>query len=110
MLDFLGMLNNYEDRKVDKYKEGDIFISTVKVSDSSSPYETAIGHPLYNNSDLIVVEEYDSIESAKNGHKKWVKTMTEGTLPEVLEDVSSSTIGKFDRSLGSENKFECKDL
>lgn len=64
MFEFLSMIGDYEDRKVARYKNGDVFVDTCRVTDSDQPYETAVIHPAYNNNHLIVVEMYNSKEEA----------------------------------------------
>jgi hypothetical protein len=89
------MMGNYKERCVGNYKKDDLFISTAAVYDSKQPYETAIGHPKYNNGDLIIVEMYDSKKDAEAGHKRWIALMTDKKLPDKLKDVSSATIAEL---------------
>jgi len=109
MFDLSGMIGNLEERKVGRYKDGKICISTVRVTDSINPYETAIQHPLYNSGKWIVVEEYTSKGEAKEAHDKWVKKMTDGVLPDSLTDVSSSGMAVFSKAFGAESEFKCRD-
>ena len=107
-MDLFGfsMLDSYEDRKVACYKQDDVFISTAAITDSDQPYETAIGHPKYNDAKLIIVEMYDTKGEAQAGHKRWVTTMTGEQLPSVLKDVSSSGIASFANAFGCDSIFE----
>lgn len=89
IFDFLADMNNYEERKVANYKENDLFVDTCRVSDSSKPYETAVAHPTYNNGELIIVELYDTIEEAKEGHERWVDKMLNNP-PRQIVDVSTA--------------------
>ncbi len=107
MFDFLGMDGNYEDRKVGRHETENLFVSTVEVTDSDKPYETAVQHKSYNDNALIIVELYDTIKQAKTGHKKWIKKMTSKKLPSELKDVSTSTISKLAYGNKKVNKI-CK--
>ena len=99
MFDLFGldMLGNYEERKVDNYKDEKkgLCIDTCMVTDSKKDYETAIGHPQYNDGSLIIVELYDTKEEAQEGHNIWVKRMTGKKLPGQLKDVSTAEIAKL---------------
>ena len=92
MFNFLDMMDTYEERKVASFEKDDLFVSTVRVTDSVEPYETAICYPKYNEGKLVIVEMYDTKEEAEAGHKKWVTLMTAKKLPEKLTDVSTSEI------------------
>ena len=92
MFNFFDMTDNYEDRKVAAFENGDLFVSTVHVTDSTEPYETAVEHPKYNEGKLVIVEMYNTKEDSEAGHKKWVKLMTAKKLPEKLTDVSTSGV------------------
>lgn len=37
MFDFLGMIGNYESRKVDSYEDENVYVSTARVTDSTQP-------------------------------------------------------------------------
>lgn len=91
----IGTINAYDERKVGRYEQGDLLVSTILVTDSDNPYETAVSHPKYNDGKIVIVEEYASVEEAEVGHKKWVKIMTTDPLPEKLEDVSSCFVKKL---------------
>jgi hypothetical protein len=96
MFNFMDMAGNYEDRKVDKYEEGELFISTARVTDADKPYETAVKHPDYGmDGSLAIVETYDTIEEAQKGHDQWVAKMTGENLPDELADVGLSGIGQL---------------
>lgn len=92
MLNFFNMMNDYKSRKVDRYEQGELFISTASVSDSTYGYETAVRHPQYNDGKLVIVENYASLKDAKLGHQKWVKKMTAAELPDSLKDVGESKL------------------
>ena len=92
LLDFLSMADNYEERKVERYQEGDVFVSTAAVDDSSYPFETAVAHPEYNDGAIVIVENYDDRASAETGHNRWVKTMTADDLPDELVDIGGADI------------------
>lgn len=92
MFSFLKDTDNYEDRKVARFEQGDVLVSTARVSDSLQPFETAVAHPDYNNGKLVIVQMYDTKEEASIGHNKWVKLMTSDNLPDELVDVSTAEI------------------
>lgn len=94
MFEFLSMVDNYEERKVANNKIGEAEIDTAEVDDSDQPYETGIAHRMYNGGYWVIVEMYDTIEEAKQGHKKWCKKFENGLLPNSLTDVGTSTIAK----------------
>jgi len=94
MFDFFNMSDNYEQRKVDNYKDGELVIDTCSVNDSDEPFETGICHPKYNDGKWVIVEMYSNKKEAKLGHKRWIKTMT-NSLPKELKDVSTSEIKKL---------------
>lgn len=87
-----GMFDNYEDRKVDRYEEGNLLVDTCSVTDAAQPYETAVAHPNYNGGDIVIVECYDTKQEAQDGHNRWVAIMTTFPLPVKLLDVSSAAI------------------
>jgi len=90
---FTEMRDNYDERKVDKYEEGELFISTCMVTDADVPYETAVGHSAYREEGkLIIVETYATKELAQEGHNRWVEKMTSDELPESLTDVSQAEL------------------
>jgi hypothetical protein len=92
-----SMVGNYEDRKVGRFDDEatGLVVSTARVSDSDRPYETAIGHPGYNDGKYVIVEMYDTHEEAEAGHARWVGAMTGGDLPKSLRDVSEAEIAKL---------------
>ena len=95
MFDVLGMVGNYEDRMVARFAEGDLFVSTARVSDSTQPFETAIGHPNYNEAKLVIVEQYDTRDEAMAGHERWLAEMTADVLPTSLRDVSECGLAQM---------------
>lgn len=99
MFDFLNMVDDYNNRKIDRSEFDWGFISTCSVTDSIDPYETAVEHEEYNNGQIIVVETYTTIEEAKEGHLKWLKLME--NPPEELEDVSTCFFAELARATGS---------
>ena len=109
MFSFMDMAGNLEDRKVGRYKEGDVFVSTVSVTDGREPYETAVGHPLYNDSSLVIVECYSTKGEAQAGHDRWVKTMTANELPDELRDCSNAGISQLVEGLGGDMVFPKKE-
>ena len=94
---------SYGVRKVDRYEGKDFFISTAGVPDSTFPYETAVKHPNYNGGSIVIVENYNTIEEAKEGHKRWVGLMTAKVLPEGMVDVGQAGIARLaDRAYDNE--------
>jgi len=100
MFEFFNMLGTYEDRKVARYEDGDIVLSTAWVNDSDQPYETALSHPAYDGGRFIVLQVYDLKEEAEDGHAKWEEVVRNGQLPETLEDVGEADIAEFVRACG----------
>ena len=92
MFGFADMIGNYEMRKVERFDEGDLSVSTCRVTDSIKPYETAVSHPQYNAGTWVIVALYDTEEEAREGHDKWVDLMTAEELPAELRDVSGAEI------------------
>jgi hypothetical protein len=100
---------------IDRYELPDIFGKMILVidtcggmTDSDHFYETGISHISYNNGDWIIVEGYDTEEDARNGHNKWVKIMTDESLPAILNDVSTSFLAKaLDEFSSDEKSFRC---
>ena len=106
MLEFLDDMNNYEERKVDRFDGGyGKMVSTARVSDGRQPFETAVAHPEYNGGDIIVVEAYDTIEQARAGHAKWEGLMRKDALPDTLVDCSNSEVQSLCTALGEKPEF-----
>jgi len=91
----MEMIDNYDSRKIGRFEEGNVFVSTVRVTDSLEPFETAVRHPKYNNNMLVIVEMYESAEEATAGHERWIAVMTADTIPAELKDVSTSEIKRY---------------
>lgn len=88
-----GDLFNYEERKVARHEFGSLIIDTCWANDCNW-YETAVGHPSYNNGEWVIVEQYgEDLEAAKQGHVHWVKIMTAKDLPTQLEDIDTFSLG-----------------
>jgi hypothetical protein len=92
MFDYLDMVGNYDQRKVENTIIGEVEIDTAAVTDSDQPYETGINSKLYGG-DWVIVEMYETKEDAIKGHEKWIKIME--NPPKDLKDVSTSTIAKL---------------
>ena len=111
MFRFLGMANNYESRKVDRYEgEDGLSVDTCSVSDSNQPYETGIAHPAYNGGRWIIVEMYESKKAAIEGHEKWVSTMVSENLPTELRDVSTSGMANLCDMFDIDNDWRSRSL
>ena len=97
------MMGNYEQRKVARWPdvEDKWIVDTCAVTDSDKPYETAVQHDKYNDGEMVIVEMYASKEEAQTGHDRWVKIMSTRPLPEKLQDVGTSLIGRLARMLES---------
>ena len=93
--DILGMVGTLEERKVGRYEDAELLVSTVRNTDSERPFETAVSSPEYNDGRLVIVEEYDDNELAVKGHGEWVKKMTAETKPSSLKDVLGSGIAQL---------------
>ena len=102
MFSFLQDMDNYEERKVDRYEKDDLIIDTCFASDIGK-YETAIQHPQYDKGKWIITEEYETESLAKIGHEKWVKIMTSEKLPGKLINVSSACAISILRDCFNEN-------
>lgn len=94
-MDFLNDVDNYEERKVERYTTDEMKIDTYRVSDGREPFETGILHKEYNNNEWIIVEAYSNKQEAISGHKKWVAKMTAKDLPIFLEDCCNSFLMSF---------------
>jgi len=60
MFDFFNMMDTYEGRKVDNFKNEDTEVDTCSVTDGSKEYETAVAHYQYNNNKWVIVQSYDT--------------------------------------------------
>lgn len=95
MFDFFLDIGNYDQRKVDRFKnDSGLIIDTCFTSDTGG-YETGVVHPKYNGGEWVIVEEYRTKEEAQTGHDKWVKKMTQKKLPKKLKDVSSCGVAEL---------------
>lgn len=98
MFNWMNMMFDYEDRKVDRYENDNLVIDTCEVTDNPEyPFETAIKHPDYNDNKFIIVEQYVDKELAKSGHDKWVDIMINNP-PLSLKDVSTCDIALITKS------------
>jgi hypothetical protein len=75
------MYNNYETRKVDRFESDNGFVSTAKVSDSRDPYETGIQYKPWGPG-VVIVQTYETLDEAKNGHQRYVELFVSGELPQ----------------------------
>lgn len=100
MFGFLADAGNYDSRVVgrDDFPWG--MVSTARVSDGEHPYETAVQHTGYNAGKMVIVEAYDGIEIAREGHVKWLAAMTSDVLPKELVDCSNAHLSQFLNLLG----------
>lgn len=106
MFQFLEMIGNYDDRKVERNEFDWGYISTAFVNDGSQPYETAIKCNLYQDPNgetgyMCIAESYDSKEEALEGHKKWIETMSSELMPETLTDCANAEIAQLFDTIAS---------
>ncbi len=108
MFGFENLLVPYEDRMIGRFENDKtgLVVSTAAVFDTSMPFETAVSHPRYRDGKWVIVKQYHDLESAEQGHEKWVEVMNAPQLPTVLEDISDHVAAAMLRSLGSETVFE----
>lgn len=101
MFDFLNMAGNYDQRKVDRTEYEHGFISTAKVTDGDHLYETAVSDRRYarkSNGDteqMVIVEAYDTMHDAQEGHDRWVRKMLCLTPPEGLKDCLNASVAQM---------------
>ena len=109
--DIMAMEGNYDDRVVKRYQNDttELFVSTCSVTDGMYIYETAVAHPSYNDGDMVIVEAYDTLKAAEEGHERWLKTMTADTLPEELTDCCNSEIQRRQHTDGGVIVFPRQD-
>lgn len=97
--------DNYDQRMIGRYEDGEKYVSTAFVNDGFRPFETAVAHPDYRaGGELIIVEAYDTEEEAVLGHEKWLEFMVSDTLPTVLKEhvnnIGSKTLRDDDENWG----------
>lgn len=109
MFNFIDMMGNYDSRKIDRYEEDGLKISTAEVTDGNQPYETAVSHILYNDGEWVIVEDYETREEAQEGHDKWVKTMTTDVLPKELVDCCNAGVSQLGEAVGIDMVFPKQD-
>lgn len=86
ILKITNMSGNYNERKIGRYEENGITVSTVEVTDyPESPYETAISHPKFDNNYLIIVARYTNRNQAETGHKNWVKEVENDNFSQLID-------------------------
>ena len=79
-IDYLKDAGNYETRKVSRTEIGNgLLVSTAYTSDEG--YETAI----IDSNGVHPVERYKDLETAQNGHAKWVDFCQDGVEKEITE-------------------------
>lgn len=94
MFDFFLDAGNYEERRVGKYDQDGLFVSTARCSDGMKPYETAVAHAEYNDGDMVIVENYNTCDEAEAGHSKWVETM-KANPPDKLVDCQNAAVSQL---------------
>lgn len=104
---FLSMMDNYDERKVERYDDKDgRMVSTAAVTDGKHPYETAIEHSEYAKGNMIIVEAYNTREEAVAGHARWVTTITKGPLPKEIKDCLNSGVSQLSSAAGNNYTFK----
>lgn len=78
--------NNIVIKQTKTYYEN--WVSTIFAADTKK-YETGVRDIRYSNY-IIIVEEYNNLESAVKGHHKWYSILTDNKPPEQLINVSTS--------------------
>jgi hypothetical protein len=85
-LSMLAMIDDHDERVVDRYEGDDLVVDTCAVTDSSRAFETGIKSPRYHDGSWVIVESYDTKEDAQAGHDKWVGLMTQSPPDYLVED------------------------
>ena len=100
--------SGYELRKVLRWEneDGSIGVSTIRSTDTSAEFETALWHPHYNKGQIVIVEEYETAHEAREGHNRWVTMAQNDSLPSEIEDVSSHFAVSILRLMGEANHGE----
>lgn len=94
MFDWLGMIGNYEQRKVAN-DETDLFvIDTALVTDREKKYETAICHKHFNDREWIILEWADTKEEALEIHRKWLEHFSNNDVNEITDCYEGITYKK----------------
>lgn len=70
-------------RSVAKFQgsSGDILVSTFY---GENVYQTAVKHPDYDETDLVLAQEYESEDKAREGHNFWVQAVLTNSLPPLI--------------------------
>ena len=112
MLDFMGMKDNYDERKIGRWDSEDCLsmVSTCSVTDGRKPFETAVLHPSYNKGKMVIVECYNTKEEAHKGHDRWLELMLEDKLPLTLVDCANSEISQLCENFDAPMAFERRCL
>ena len=71
----MGMMNNYDVRKVCNTKRKNFILDTALVTDRSWTYETAVTHKNFNGGAWIILEGSDTKEEAQKVHDKWLEAL-----------------------------------
>lgn len=86
MLSLLGMMGNYEMRKVSYTRTKTYELDTAMVTDRSWRYETAVRVPGYRNGCWIIIDSADTKEDAETIHNKWAEILDK-QIPESFYDI-----------------------
>lgn len=77
---------NYTQRKVDRYKDDRMTISTVLTETGGKrPYKTAIRHKEFNDGNWIVLGLCKTKAEAKAFHENMVEVLREDTMQDCLD-------------------------
>lgn len=81
----LTMRDNYEQRKMYNYLDGNMCIDTAIITDKELKYETALQHDSFNEGEWIVLEATDIKEESEKIHNKWVEKLKDNKFTEVMD-------------------------
>ena len=100
--DFDDMESTQQERRIARFERRDdsghllMVVNTALVTDSPTPYETAVSKPCYNQGRWVVVQCYDDPRDALVGHRAWVEVMENGSPDELIEVSGCAVVIKRD--------------
>jgi hypothetical protein len=101
----LGMLGNYEDRKIENTETEDFVVDTCAITDDpTANYETGIKSRFYNDGKWIIVETYQTGDEALAGHRRWVAEMKR--KPAKLVDIGNANIRQLADAFANPEDWE----
>lgn len=87
----LGPIESIARKETENY-----LVSTVRTRDSWFA-ETAIASTEVNQGKWLVVETYDSLEAAEQGHESWIEFMEKNEFQELTDILLGKSFQKYDR-------------